>query len=486
MISRRPSRWPFHSRWPFPSRWLLPAVLAALWPVWRWYVAGTLDGSNDGWGLLAAATAIALCWRARQAQLLSEAGNGHHDALGWPAWPLALPLLFLLAYLLATLAGLSPALRAVPAVLALAALASLACFGRRVHLPLFALSLLALPLAASLQFYLGYPLRVVAGSLSALLLQLNGLAVVREGTLLRFGEQVIAIDAPCSGVKMLWAAMYLTYTLAALRGLGSRQTVLAIASALAIVVLGNGVRAAALFYTESGLLHLPPWAHATTGTLVFAACAILIIGTLSRLQDRPQMTGKLSPQPTMMPGSRLLTQRMAVPGFWLLCAAAAVLPFFTTQLATASAKPAPEHTFPGWPAEFEGRALRPLPLSALEQQFQTGFPGKIGRFSDGQREIILRWITHGNRRLHPAADCFKANGYTLQTRPMITKGTARWSRFLATHGTHGSTRLLVSERIIDGAGGQWSDTSAWFWATQLGKTSGPWWAVTVAERAEKI
>lgn len=171
-----------------------------------------------------------------------------------------------------------------------------------------------------------------------------------------------------------------------------------------------------------------------------------------------------------------------VAGFVLLCLCAALLPLATPQSGP-RAQSYRITTFPGWPAQFEGRNLQPLPLSALEQQFQQDFPGKIGRFTDGQREIILRWVTDGNRRLHPAADCFKANGYTLQTRPMITKGTERWSSFLATRG---STRLLVSERIMDEAGGQWSDTSAWFWATQLGKTGGPWWAVTVAQRAEKI
>lgn len=331
---------------PLPFKWLMLSLLATLWPVWRWYVAGTLDGSNDGWGLLAAATAILLCLRARREshamqpaggemppikyasnsandmypagggmtaiKYSSNSANAMHPAvdgvtttaqpgqntlapdglassahpLALPANPLLLASLLLLAYLLATLAGLSPALRAIPGVLALAALASVGCFGRRLHLPLFALSLLALPLAASLQFYLGYPLRVLAGSVSVILLQLNGIAVLREGTLLNWGGQLISIDAPCSGVKMLWAAMYLTYTLAALHGLSVSKTMAAIALAVCTVVIANAVRAAALFYTESGIIHLPAWAHGVIGVIVFVAAASVIVSTIQRL-NRP-------------------------------------------------------------------------------------------------------------------------------------------------------------------------------------------------------
>ena len=44
--------------------------------------------------------------------------------------------------------------------------------------------------------------------------------------------------------------------------------------------------------------------------------------------------------------------------------------------------------FPGWPSTFEGRTLTPLPLNEMETKFATGFPGRIARFSDGEREII--------------------------------------------------------------------------------------------------
>lgn len=133
--------------------------------------------------------------------------------------------------------------------------------------------------------------------------------------------------------------------------------------------------------------------------------------------------------------------------------------------------------FPGWPASFEGRKLTPLPLTAIEERFQQNFPGRVGRFSDGQREIVIRWVDQGTRKLHASSDCFKANGYKLDMQPVKIVEDQRWSGFIASRGTQ---QLQVRERIADSGGGQWSDVSAWYWAAQLGQTKGPWWAITVA------
>lgn len=161
--------------------------------------------------------------------------------------------------------------------------------------------------------------------------------------------------------------------------------------------------------------------------------------------------------------------------FALACAGAALAP-----LVPAAPKAAGADGFPGWPASFEGAALTQLPLSPVEQRFGDNFPGRVGRFSDGRREVILRWVASGTRKLHPAGDCFKANGYALTPLPIAVKDGQRWSGFTAERGKQ---KLEVRERIMDTAGAQWSDVSAWYWAAQLGQSSGPWWAVTVAQNA---
>lgn len=162
--------------------------------------------------------------------------------------------------------------------------------------------------------------------------------------------------------------------------------------------------------------------------------------------------------------------------FVLCCAAAGIAPL-TIGTPAASATAA---GFPGWPSSFGGKVLTRLPLTPLEVRFGQQFPGQLARFSDGEREIILRWVAQGSRKLHASGDCFKANGYVLTNQPVHVDGAERWSVFLATRG---DTRFEVRERITDAAGRQWTDVSAWYWAVQLGQTSGPWWAVTIARRA---
>ena len=258
-----------------PQRWrtlALPAcaLLLAVWPLWRWYGAASADDSNDHAGLLALATAVVLAASARTRPALAAA--------------LMLPAALMTAYELSTWFGLAPALRAACALLALAALVSACLLGRRLDPALAALCLLALPVAASLQFYFGYPLRVVAGTMSAALLRMQGLAVVREGALLAWNGQLIAIDAPCSGFKMLWAGLYLACALGGASALTARRLLAAGVCATLAVVAANALRAAALFQTEAGLVPLPAWAHQSIGVVCFGAAALAILFCVLRLK----------------------------------------------------------------------------------------------------------------------------------------------------------------------------------------------------------
>lgn len=136
-------------------------------------------------------------------------------------------------------------------------------------------------------------------------------------------------------------------------------------------------------------------------------------------------------------------------------------------------------TFSGWPTRHEGRPLKRLPLTHREERFSLGFPGRIAKFTDGSRMVIVRWVTKETRKLHPASDCFKGIGYAVQPLPIhIDAQGTRWGCF---KGTRDANNILVFERIFEDAGAGWTDVSAWYWAAVLRQTHGPWWAVTVVE-----
>jgi hypothetical protein len=162
--------------------------------------------------------------------------------------------------------------------------------------------------------------------------------------------------------------------------------------------------------------------------------------------------------------------------FIICCLLAAVAPFAPIQSDVTNE----QSSFPGWPAQFEGRGLMQLPLSSREERFAADFPGRIARFSDGRREIIIRWVARETRALHPASHCFKGLGYSIKPLPArIDPAGHHWGSFEARRGNEA---LRVRERIYDSTDKEsWSDVSSWYWQAVMGKTSGGWWAVTVAE-----
>ena len=162
-------------------------------------------------------------------------------------------------------------------------------------------------------------------------------------------------------------------------------------------------------------------------------------------------------------------------GICTLAALIPILPLRSQQSDVANLRVA----FSGWPTQFEGQALRPLPLTEREQRFGRDFPGHIGRFTDGKREIIVRWVSEATRRLHPATDCFEGIGFSVRPLPLhVDGGGSRWSSFIATRGKE---RLRVRERIYTNTGESWTDVSSWYWAAVQKTQTGPWWAITVAE-----
>jgi hypothetical protein len=147
---------------------------------------------------------------------------------------------------------------------------------------------------------------------------------------------------------------------------------------------------------------------------------------------------------------------------------------------------APKNTraaFTAWPATFEGRKLTRLPLTELERRYHKNFPGHIARFTDGDREIVMRWLKKGTRRLHPISDCLRGSGYDVKPLPIrIDTGGRQWSCVSAKRE---GTSMRACEIIFDEAGSSWSDVSSWYWASVLRETEGPFWAVTAASETEE-
>lgn len=245
-----------------PVAWLA-LQFAALAPTWAWMVARLRDGSDDPLGLLALGALAVLAWTVR-GELRAA------PRLGW----LALAMVgTLAATMLRT--GLGPVPALPPLAAGLVAVLALACgllafVPRRIAAgPVVGLAVLALPLLSSLQFYAGYPLRVVTAEASRWLLA-PGFQVAREGSSLWVDGRLVIVDAPCSGVQMVWLG-YFTACAVALWARRTDRSFLARLPLVGLCVLvGNIARNAVLIAFEGAGQPLAPWAHNALGLVVLA------------------------------------------------------------------------------------------------------------------------------------------------------------------------------------------------------------------------
>jgi exosortase/archaeosortase family protein len=254
--------------------WLALHALA-LWPHGVYLTRRALDGSDDPLGLIALLAAAV--WVASQRQRLRLTPQ-----LDWLLAALALAVLANGAWW----AGASALLSALLAALSLAS-ALLAWWPReRAKAPLLGLVVLALPWLATLQFYLGWPLRVLTAQLSAWGLQLAGFAAERSGASMLVNGQLVIVDAPCSGVQMAWFAYFTACAGGAAVAARDPAFVRRLPWVGVLVLIGNVVRNSVLVVFESRPQGLAPVWHETIGLVVLIAVCAAVWALMQRASVR--------------------------------------------------------------------------------------------------------------------------------------------------------------------------------------------------------
>jgi exosortase/archaeosortase family protein len=255
-----------------PLAWLALQA-AALWPHWRWAAARVADGSDDPLGL--AALAVLLCALWRLAPTLRGA-----PTLGWLALALVASVSATVAVLLAP-----PLFGALLAALAMAAgLRALLPAGQAM-LPLAGLAVLALPVVSSLQFYAGYPLRVVTAEASTWLLQAAGLAAQRSGTAMQVEGRLVIVDAPCSGVQMVWMAYFCACAVAVFSATSDRAFVRRLPWVGVLVLCGNVLRNSVLVALEARQAVVPEAVHQGVGLVVLTLVCAAVVAVMRGAGD---------------------------------------------------------------------------------------------------------------------------------------------------------------------------------------------------------
>lgn len=437
-----------------PAMFCLLLLVLAMWPVWLWSIARLRDGSDEPLGLLALSVLlVALWWRRRE-------------------WSQDISLLAVIpaaAFALCASLGifaLPMLLRAVMAVLAISCL--LAGMARRQPLlPYFGLALLSLPLISSLQFYAGFPLRVVTAEASMWILQMLGLAVERSGSALMVEGRLVLVDAPCSGIHMAWTAYFMACLAAFSVRLPDRAFLLRLPLVGITVLAGNILRNTVLVLREAAGWDWPSFMHAAVGLIVLALVCAVIFRLMSRRASASTKSLFASANENARGHGKALLLLLLLP--------CALLPF-----AQEPAQAATVHSSSYvWPEHWDGQPLQPLPLTTVEQRFAAQFPGAIRRFNAGQQQLVLRQVASATRMLHPAGDCYRGLGYLIRDEHLEVDAGMRLSRCFIAERQH--KKLRVCERITDSDGRNFTDTSSWYWSAVTAQSRGPWLAVTTAE-----
>jgi len=243
----------------------LLAVVAACWSAWS-ELAARLPEVSDALPLALVVAALA----APSLRGTARLGSVPRVAMA--------PLVVLLSIYSLAVISAPPLLRIAPAVLAACYCLHAASRDSAPRASFYGLVLLALPVLPSLEFYTAYPVRLAAIEATAALLRMNGIAVGVDGLALRFGEQLVQFDAPCSGVRMLWTGWFFASALAHLYRFTWWRYLAALAIATALAIGGNIVRASSLFYLEAKLLPFSEsaWMHEAVGAVAFGMTVLLV------------------------------------------------------------------------------------------------------------------------------------------------------------------------------------------------------------------
>lgn len=257
-----------------PAGGWLALQAAALWPHAAWAAGRLGDGSDDPLGL--AAIAMLAILLARAAPELRDRAQP-----GWLAASLALS-----AGATAALWKLPPLAAALLAALAFGAALAAWLPARAPRLSLAGLALLALPLLASLQFYAGYPLRLLTAQLSTWALQAAGMDAATSGAAMTVAGRLVIVDAPCSGVQMAWLGYFCAFAAAGWVGLRDGALLRRLPVVGLIVMAGNVVRNSVLVALESRPHGLGAGAHEAIGFVVLSVvCSAVLLWTM---RDEPQ------------------------------------------------------------------------------------------------------------------------------------------------------------------------------------------------------
>lgn len=318
---------------------------------------------------------------------------------------------------------------------------------------------LGLPLAASLEYFLEYPLQLITAVIADFGLSSAGMETTRHGVQILYSGTPVGVDPACSGSSLLWSTGLLAGLAAAIFRLSWRGFLMLGSCAFIFCVVGNGLRAALLFFPEAGIVQIPSYGHESVGIAIAVGIFMVLCFCASRLPRWPGVKDSSEVVSAMRYITAIFILGLAIMG-----------------PAAANKSGNEPHMAAQEPMRvFRGQAVYRVPLSSSEERFYRSFPGKIDVYEGKGLKVIFRRVEQATRKLHPSSHCFRAEGFLIGEQKVTLEGRP----WLCYRITRGGKSYLVHEGISTEADkNYWTNYSAWFWASILGQKEGPWETIT--------
>jgi len=276
-------------------------------------------------------------------------------------------------------------------------------------------------------------LRLFATGAAGFLLQLSGVDIVREGTMLAAADGSFAIDVadPCGGLRSIFALVSFAVAYAYLGLETWRQRFLVVALSVPLAVVGNVMRIVSVcVIAKSGLKGVAPgFCHDVAGTLSFvvAAVLVLIVGELIArtwsAAKTPRLEVDTAPSAAKPPRNGLV-----VPVAYSLVVVFAM--FVQSATPEVTVAEAPDVRLPDI-AGYESSPLEPSEAERTVLPADTRIEKRMYRRADGewfQVSVVVGGASKSS--IHRPELCLPAQGFQMSSPRTVEVGGVEW-RFLS-------------------------------------------------------